>query len=172
MPAPYFLQRLGTGFQGVLATTLGGVANAFRIVSTGSAGVLDISLFPAGIGQDVEPFPASENLAAGAQVNLWTSSGTRSARNSDASAASGGKPSHGFVLAAVTSGQTAMVYRSGGLNTSQSGLTPGANYFLGAGGAVTATQNTTSGQTDQFIGTAESATVLRQAADQPFVVNA
>lgn len=172
MPAPYFLQRLGAGFKQVVATTLGGAGNADKIVATGAGGLLDISLFPAGIGADILVVPATEALAAGAQVNLWASGGVLSARNADAVAANGGKRSDGFVLAAVASGASATVYRSGGPNTALSGLTPGTDYYLGTGGQVTATQNVTAGQTDQYIGKATSATVLDQVAPQPFVVNA
>ncbi|MGX5777505.1 hypothetical protein [Methylorubrum zatmanii] len=86
--------------------------------------------------------PASEALAAGAQVNLWSNGGVLSARNADASAANGGKRSDGFVIGAVSSGASATVYRSGGPNTGLSGLTVSADYYLGTGGQVTATQNT------------------------------
>ncbi|MGY2052973.1 hypothetical protein [Methylobacterium sp. JK268] len=166
MAAPYFLQRLGRGFTMVYATVTGGVPNANKIVATGSAGTLDPTLFPAGIGQDIANYPTSEALAAGAQVNLYNNSGTLTARNADASAANGGKQSDGFVLSAVTSGGTAAVYRNGGLNTGVTGLTPGSDYWLGTGGAVTATQNTTAGQTDQYIGKASAAGVLDQLPPQ------
>lgn len=167
-----FLQRLGTGFRTVVATTLGGAGNADKVVATGAGGFLDASLFPAGIGQDILTVPATEAIAAGAQINLWNNSGVLSMRNADATAASAGKKSDGFVQSAVASGASGQAYRTGGPNTGVTGLTVGSDYFLGAGGAVTTVQNVNSGQTDQYIGKATAANVLDQLAPQPFVVNA
>lgn len=169
MAAPYFLQRLGAGYAYVYSTLIGGAANANKVVATGPAGTLDASLFPAGIGMDIVMYPATEALAAGAQVNLYNNSGALSARNADATAANGGKKGDGFVIASVTSGGTATIYRSGGVNTGVSGLTPGSDYYLGSGGGVTTTQNVTAGQTDQYIGKASAAGVLDQLPPQPFV---
>lgn len=172
MPVPYFLQRLGTGFQQVLATAVGGAGNADKLVATGPGGVIGMSLFPAGIGQNMAVVPASEALAAGDQVNLWLNAGVLSARKADATAASAGKRADGFVQSAVASGASATVYRNGGQNTGLTGLVIGTDYYLGAAGAVTPTQNTTSGQTDQYIGKASAANVLDQLPPQPPVVNA
>ena len=169
MAVPYFLQRFGSGYAYVYATLLGGTANANKVVATGSAGTLDVSLFPAGIGMDIVMYPASEALAAGAQVNLYNATNVLTARNADATAANGGKKGDGFVIAAVTSGSQATVYRNGGLNTGVSGLSPGQDYYLGSGGGVTTTQNVTPGQTDQYIGKASAAGVLDQLPPQPFV---
>ena len=106
------------------------------------------------------PVPASENLAAGALVNLYTASGVVTARNADASVSSGGKKVSGFVISAVASGGTAAVYRTG-LNTSVSNLSPGADYYLGTSpGTLTTTPPSASGQTQQYVGVAISATSI------------
>lgn len=160
MAAPRFLQLLTSGFsQAVSAAVVGGASSANQIVGTNNAGILDISLMPAGIGADVVSVPATEALAAGALVNIYNNSGTASARNADSSSAAGGKKISGFVLAAVASGGTATVYRSG-QNTGVTGLTPGADYWLSTGGGVSTTPDTASGHTTQYAGTAISATVL------------
>jgi hypothetical protein len=152
----------------VAATPLGGAGNAEKVISTNAAGVLDITLFPAGIGADIVSVPASESLAAGAVVNLFTNAGATNARNADGSVASGGKKVSGFVLSAVASGATAAVYRNG-LNTSQTGLTPGADYYLATTpGGITLTPPTTAGQTQQYVGTAISATSI-DIQPAPFV---
>lgn len=168
MAAPRFLQKLAGGFQEVVATVLGGAGNGEKIVSTNVSGLLDISLFPAGIGADVVTVPASEALAAGAAVNLWTNAGATNARNADASTATGGKKLDGFVIAAVASGASATVYRNG-LNTGLSGLTPGADYYLGTtAGTFTATPPSAAGQTLQYAGKAITATSL-DVQPGPFV---
>jgi hypothetical protein len=103
---------------------------------------------------------ASENLAAGAFVNIWSSSGAIRARNANATDDS--KPADGFVLVAVTSGQPATVYGIGQQNTVLSGLTPGAEYYLdttGTGGVV-ATGPSASGNYQQPLGKADTATAL------------
>ena len=169
VPVPYYLQRLGAGYQYVYATIVGGIANAYKIVSTDASGTIPASLFPAGIGMDIVIYPATEAIAAGQQVNLYSNAGVLSARNADAASANGGKKADGFVIASVASGANATVYRNGGVNTGVSGLTPGADYYLAAGGGVTTTQNATPGQTDQYIGKASAAGVLDQLPPQPFV---
>jgi hypothetical protein len=114
------------------------------------------------------PVPASEDLAAGALVNLYTVSGVVTARNADGSVASGGKKVSGFVLSAVASGGTAAVYRTG-LNTAVTGLTPGADYYLGISpGTLTMTAPSTSGQTQQYVGVAISATSI-DVEPAPFI---
>lgn len=168
MAAPRFLQKLGSGFQEVVATVLGGAGNGEKIVSTNTSGVLDPSLFPAGIGADIVTVPASEALAAGAAVNLWANSGATNARNADGSVANGGKKIDGFVVAAVASGATAIVYRNG-LNTGLTGLSPGLDYYLGTtAGTFTTTAPSAAGQTLQYAGKAITATSL-DVQPGPFV---
>lgn len=159
MAAPKFLQLLNGIATAVVAATVGGVGSANQIPSLDNGGLLPMSMMPAGIGADVVTCVASEALAAGAMVNLYTNAGAVNARNADSSAAAGGKKVSGFVIAAVSSGGTATVYRTG-QNTGVTGLTPGADYWLAAGGAVSTSPDTASGHTTQYVGVALSATVL------------
>lgn len=112
-----------------------GATDGNKIVSTASNGRLDMSFMPVGVGSSAVSIVASENLVAGDLVNIWNNAGTRNVRKADSS---NSRPAHGFVLAAVSSGQTATVFQQGE-NTGLSGLTPGATLFLGIAGAVTAT---------------------------------
>lgn len=162
MAAPRYLinHPSGLGNLQVVATPLGGAGNAEKVVSTNASGVLDISLFPAGIGAGVVTAPASEALAAGAAVNLYNNGGTLTARNADASTANGGRKLDGFVIGAVASGATATVYRNG-LNTGLTGITPGADYFLSTTpGQFTTTAPSAAGQTQQYAGKGISASSL------------
>lgn len=143
-----------------------GVANAGDIPALGEDGRLDDSMMPVGIGADTKVIEASEALASGDEVNIWTDAGAIKVRKADASTT--GKESNGFVLASVTSGADATVYFEG-TNTQKTGLTPGASYYLSAttpGGVVTAAPSTV-GQVVQFIGKAVSATELSYEAARP-----
>ena len=123
---------------------------------------------PVGIGADSKILPASENLAAGDLVNVWTDTGTAKARKADATVA--GKEANGFVLAAVTLGQNATVYFDG-TNTQLSGLTPGAVYYLSTtAGGVTTTPPSGSGNVVQRVGRAVSATELTFEPGEPITL--
>lgn len=143
-----------------------GAANAGDIPALDDTGRFDMSLMPVGIGADTAIIPASEALAAGDEVNLWTDAGAVKARKADASVP--GKESNGFVLAAVSSGANATVYFEG-TNTQKTGLTPGATYYLSATtpGAVATTAPGVVGQVVQRIGKATSATTLSYEAAPP-----
>lgn len=141
--------------------TSAGAGDAGKIPALDGSGRLDNSMMPVGIGQESETIEATENLAAGDFVNIYNSSGVK-CRKADASGGAS-KKAHGFVLAAVTSGQNATVYY-GNLNTSVAGLTPGAEYFLShstPGGVVAAGGlTTTAGHIVQRLGVASLATEL------------
>lgn len=113
---------------------------------------------------------ASETLASGDLVNLWDDGGTLKARKADADDAT--KPAHGFVSAAVSSAATATVrVTRGSINTDASGLTPGARLYLStAGGLVTETAPSASGNLVQPIGVALSATSYVFAPDLSYVI--
>lgn len=113
----------------------GGAGDASKIVATDGSGRLDSSLMPVGLGVDTETIVASEALVAGDFVNIWSNSGVRNVRKA---AVDNSRPAHGFVLSAVTSGQNATVFKAG-TNSSLTGLTHGAQYFLGNNGAATTT---------------------------------
>lgn len=112
-----------------------GATDASKIIATDSTGRIDPSLMPTGIGAETETIAATEALLAGDHVNIYNNGGTRGVRKASVD---NGRPANGFVLANVSNGQNALVYK-GGTNTSLTGLVPGTEYFLGNNGAVTAT---------------------------------
>lgn len=102
---------------------------------------------------------ASENISAGALVNLFTSSGALKVRNANATDAT--KPAHGFVLSSVTTGNPVTVYGPGQADTGLTSLTPGTTYYLDvSAGAVNSTAPSTAGNVIQQVGIALSATSL------------
>lgn len=173
MASPFTMaQRFGAGFRNVVISALSGgsAAAANLLVQTGADGFIpDSFLHPALVSAPI-PLPAAVNIAAGKEVNIFNNNGTISVQLADATA-SPPLRSDGYVLAAAASGNTAQVYRRGGVNNALSGLTAGADYYLGAAGNVTTTQNTTPGQLDQYIGYATSATALDQLPPQPSFQN-
>ena len=138
--------------------TSAGGANANQIVALNTAGFLDSTLFPAGFGEASQIFPASEALAAGAMVNVWSNAGVANARNANATDAT--KFAQGFVVAAVAALANATVYFPGQIVTGVAGLTIGAAVFLSAAtsGAVTSTAPVAAGNLVQQVGFAVSAT--------------
>lgn len=138
-----------------------------KLVMTGGDGKIDVSVLPTGVGADTAVIPASEALAAGDLVNIWNNSGTANVRKADASTA--GKEAHGFVLAAVASGQPATVYFEG-TNTQMTGLTPGRQYLSTTPGKTSATAPTGSGQVVQVVGFAVSATAMNFQCNPPIVL--
>jgi hypothetical protein len=120
-------------------------------------------MMPVGIGADIKSIICSETLAAGNIVAVWDNAGTLNVRKADAT--SEGKEADGFVLAGASSGAAALVYFEGRI-TGLSALTPGARYYLSTtAGGVTATPVSASGNVDQFIGKALSATEINFEPD-------
>lgn len=160
MAAKKFL-RTGTGNElfdevaGVQSSA--GAGNAGDIVALDESGKLDTSMMPTGIGADTASIPSSENLAAGDLVNLWNDAGTLKARKADATTT--GKEANGFVLSAVTSPANATVYFDG-TNTQCTGLTPGRQWLSTTPGKSTSTRPTGSGNVQQIVGVATSATEM------------
>lgn len=150
--------------------TSAGAGDADKIPRLDASGRLSTTMMPSGIGADTKSIQASEDLAAGDYVNIYDDSGTTRCRKADASAANAGKRAHGFVLAAVTSGNNATVYFEGA-NTQLSGLTGGETNFLSATtpGAVTATAPTTTGYILQELGVATSATEINTEIGEPII---
>ncbi len=159
MAAKSFYRRVAgkwTQIFGIVVSA--GAANDGDIPALDATGRLDGSVMPVGLGADTASILASEALAAGDLVNVYTNAGAANVRKADASTP--GKEANGFVLAAVSNGANATVYFEG-TNTQRGGLTPGSRYYLAAtAGSITATPITTVGQVDQFVGTAVSATAL------------
>jgi hypothetical protein len=157
MADKYLYNNAGTITEREATASSAGAANAGDVVALDSAGRIDNSMMPVGIGADTATVEASENLAAGDFVNIYNSSGAK-VRKADASTA--GKEAHGFVLAAVTSGQNATVYFEG-TNTQVSGQTPGPVYLSAStAGLATSTAPSGSGNVVQRLGVAVSATAI------------
>ena len=157
MAAKKFLRLVN----GVLTEIFGvpasaGAGNAGDLVSLDDSGRIDNSMMPVGIGADTSTISASETLAAGDWVNVWNNSGAK-VRKADATTA--GKEAHGFVLAAVTSGNPATVYFEG-TNTQVSGQTPGPVFLQTTAGVGGPTVPSASGNVVQQIGVAVSATAV------------
>lgn len=137
-----------------------------RIVELDGTGKLNVNMMPTGIGPDTAVIQASENLAAGDFVNIHNSGGAR-ARKADATTS--GKEAHGFVLAAVTSGQNATVYFEG-TNDQVTGQTPGPVFLATTAGAATPTAPSGAGNVTQRIGIAVSTTAINFERGEPIVL--
>lgn len=145
-------------------TSSAGSGDSGKIPALDGSGKLDTSFLPTGVGADVKILPATETLAAGDFVNVWSSSGTPSVRKADAT--SSGKEADGFVLSAVTSGANATVYMEG-TNNQLTGLTGGTRYFLAtSAGSTTASALTGSGNVVQYLGKALSSTEISFEPDE------
>lgn len=143
------------------ATDAGGTGHENQIPQLDATGRLADSMMPVGLAAETVTCAASEDLAGGDVVNLWSDSGTLKARKADASAANAGKQVDGFTLEAVTSGNNATVNKEGN-NTALTGLTIGSIYYLSGStpGAVTSTPPSTTGHLLQRVGRAISTTEL------------
>lgn len=151
-------------------TTSTGVSDAGKILATDANGKIDQSFMPAGIGAATEVMIASEALNTGDFINVWLDAGTRKARKADAS---NGRVAHGFVLSNVALNANATVTLQG-TNTSLTGLTIGARYFLSAttpgGASLTSPPATASGQIIQELGIAVSATAINFEYDSAITI--
>jgi hypothetical protein len=158
--------------QGFLAVVSGKIKQVFAIVTSAGAGdagkvpaldasgKLDASFMPTGIGANTVVVPTSENLSAGDFVNLYSAAGTLTARKADNS---NNREAWGYVTASVTSPANATVQRLNTVNASRTGLTAGAEYWLGVAGGVISTPLdpvADVGKTSQYLGIAKSATEL------------
>lgn len=133
-----------------------GAGNAGDIVALDDTGRIDATMMPVGIGAEVKVLTASEALAAGDFINIWSDAGVAKARKADATTA--GKQADGYVLSAVASGANATVYTDG-INTQRTGLTPGADVYLQTtAGSVGTTIPAAAGNVVQRVGKALSAT--------------
>jgi len=144
--------------------TSAGAADAGKPVALNSSGEIDSSMLP-NREADSTTLPASENLAAGDLVNIWSDSGTLKVRKADAT--SSAKRADGYVLAGVTSPANAVVFHDGAI-TGLTSLTVGGRYYLSAtagGLTIEASVPTTTGNLIQFVGQAVSATKLLYQPD-------
>lgn len=166
MSAKTFLRSVAGRFTEIFGVvTSAGAGNDGDIPALDSTGRLDISLMPVGITPEVVSPVTSENLSAGNWVNLYLNGGVLTARKADATAA--GKEADGFVLVGSTSPAAAVVYLEGS-NTGVSGLTIGTDYFLHTtAGSQTSTAPSASGNIQQPLGRATSATALMFVPTRP-----
>lgn len=155
----YFFNNAGKQKEKAAVQSSAGVGDAGKIPALDTAGLLDISMMPVGVGAEVVVAASSENLVAGNFVNLHDNAGTINVRKADAT--TNAKPADGFVLANVTAPANATVYLISAKNTAVSGLTVAADYYLHTtAGGVTATAPSTAGNIIQRLGKAKSATEL------------
>ena len=138
-----------------------GSADAGKTLLLDASGRISSTAMPVGMGADTASMTASEALAAGDLVNIWSDGGAFKVRKADASTA--GKEAHGFVLAAVSAGAAATVYFEGT-------LTPGALFLSDTAGKAQASAPTGAGKIVQRVGFAVSATALNFQASQPVVL--
>ena len=159
MAANKYIALITGKLQEVVATIISaGGANANQIPALDATGRLDNSVMPVGISAEVITVIASENIAAGAFVNIFNNAGVLNVRNADNT--NNTKPANGFCLTAFLSAAVATVYSISQRNTQLSSLTIGSDYFLGTVGAITVTPPSTTGNIVQYLGRADSATSI------------
>ena len=150
--ATYTSRVAGRNVQVQPNSTSAGVADAGKIIELDASGKIDDTMLPAG---DSKEATASEALSAGQMVYI-----TGAGEIALADATTTGKEAMGFVLAAVASAAVGKIYFEG-INTGVAGLTPGARYYLDTtAGGITDTPLAATGNIDQYVGRAISATEL------------
>lgn len=147
-------------------TTSAGAGDSGKIPALDGTGKLDTTFLPTGIAADTAIVEASEALAAGDFVNIYDATGAK-CRKADATTS--GKEAHGFVIAAVDSGNNATVYFEGS-NGQVSGQTPGGVFLSATAGLATSTAPSSSGNVVQRIGIATSATSINFQYQVPIVL--
>lgn len=163
MAAQGFIARVGGKFKQVFAIlSSAGAGDSGKIPALDGAGKLDISFLPTGIGANNVVAVASEAIAAGKFINLFSNAGVMGMRLADNS---NNREAHGYVTSSVASAASGTAFRLNTVNASMTGLTPGLSYYLGVAGGVIATGATLDpvadiGKTDQYLGIAKSATEL------------
>jgi hypothetical protein len=144
----------------ITASTGNGDAN--KIIATNSNGLLDNTLLPPSVAKTIVDATAGEALVAGNFVYLDATGKAFKADNTSLS-----KAAQGFVTSAAAINTTVSVYTSG-VNTALTGVTPGAVYYLGTTGALTATAPSfVVGAIHQVLGYGKSATELIFEYNEP-----
>lgn len=111
---------------------------------------------------------SSENIAAGAVINLWNNAGVLNVRN--ANATNNTKPCHGYAPATIVSPARGEIVLFNGLCTSIAGMTPGQRYWLHTvNGLIVNAPPVAAGNIEQAVGLALSATVLYFITDLDFI---
>ena len=163
----YLFNNAGAITEVVTPQTSAGAGDAGKIPALDSAGKLDTSFMPVGIGSETDSIATSESLAAGDYVNIWNSTGIK-VRKADGTTT--GKQADGFVLATHTHPTTAIVYRVSQLNNQKTGMTVGAKQYLAAAGGTVESAPTTAGYTLQLLGVAISATEVAFNPSDPIIL--
>ncbi|MCS5663938.1 MAG: hypothetical protein NZ604_06615 [Flavobacteriales bacterium] len=160
MAANKYIALVAGKLKEILGTvTSTGVANADEIIALDATGKIDPSLLPAGFGAEVVSAVTSENLISGEFVNMYLNGGVATLRKADATDTT--KPAYGFVIAGSTSPSINTMYILGVQNDYVSGLTIGTRYFLDStAGGITSTPLSTTGNLNQEIGIAITATSI------------
>jgi hypothetical protein len=167
MPADKYIALVGGIETEVAGTVTGGTAaQDGKIPALDATGRLDASLMPVGTVADTYVGAAAETLSATAPFVYVKSDG----QVANASAASGGNPTIGFVLAGAAAAAQATVYFEGRV-TGLTGLTVGARYYLSdtTPGGLTTTPVTGAGKLHQYLGRAISTTTLSFECDDHIV---
>ena len=158
MADKYIYNNGGALTEKAAIVTSSGAGDSGKIPALDVSGKLDSSMMPVGVGSETDVITASEALAAGDFVNIYSNSGIK-CRKADATTV--GKEACGFVLAAVSSSAQATVYRLSQSNTQLTSLTPGSKYYLTTvAGTISVTPPSASGNIVQAVGYAVSATAL------------
>jgi len=144
----------------------GGSSDSGKIIKLDSNGKIDISLLPAGIGEDAIEIAAFEDVSAGDFVNIFDNGGSVAVRKADKS---NGRDANGFVLESAVAPVPVKVFFEG-TNSQLSGLSIGERYYLDTAGAVTNVPTTTTGELHQYLGKAFSATELTTEKDDCIVI--
>ena len=148
------------------ATLQGRIGANSGIAPLDSGGKVPTANLPSMGGEVTISVPASESLATGDMVNLWTDSGTVKARKASCTISNDiVKECHGFAESAVTSGNTATVKISGTMTPTIIGgsLSPGALCYVHNetfAGYVTHSAQTTQGYYNQIVGLAITSTTM------------
>lgn len=171
MAAQGFLARVNGRIKQIFGiATSAGAGDEGKIPVLDSAGKLDISFLPTGIGANSVVAVSSENLTSGSFVNLYDNGGVLTARLADNS---NNRAAYGYVTAAVTSPAAATVYRLNTVNASRTGMTAGASYWLGTAGSVISAALdpvADTGKTCQYLGIAKSTTELVTVEEAPVLL--
>jgi hypothetical protein len=172
MPAVKYLSRVAGRIREIAGTVISaGAADDGKLVSLDASGKIDVSVLPAGVGQNTVALVASEALSANDLVNIWNDVGTAKVRRADG--ATEGREVHGFVRAAFALNASATVFLPGNVMTGLTGLTPGARQFLATtAGGRTETPLAATGNVSQMIGIAATATSIVFEPEEPITVQA
>lgn len=154
----YFYNAAGIPTEKAATQTSAGAGDAGKIVALNSAGDVDITMMPPGVGAECVVNVAKEALAAGDWVQMYLDTGVLQTRLADAN---NGRPCNGFVSAVSVAAAPCTVFALSNTNSNCSGLTIGTVYYLSeTPGAEVDTAPTAAASIVQRLGVATSATSI------------